>query len=115
MPEMPDNGRGTREVFTRNVGDKETRKIRARQSRSQGIWFGLGTFGVVGWSVAVPTVLGVLLGAWIDSQWPGQASWTLMLLLLGALVGCLNAWYWISRERQIIERQDKKADDDLDR
>jgi hypothetical protein len=28
----------------------------------------------------------------------------LMLLLLGIILGCLNAWRWISQERQKIDK-----------
>jgi ATP synthase protein I len=54
-------------------------------------------FGLVGWAVAVPTVLGTLLGLWIDGRFPAEASWTLTGLLVGVVLGCLNAWYWIKR------------------
>jgi ATP synthase protein I len=80
------------------VGEKEMRKVRARRAGDRSIWFGLGMFGVVGWSVAVPTLLGLALGIWIDSNYPTQYSWTLMGLLIGLLVGCLNAWYWLNSE-----------------
>jgi ATP synthase protein I len=55
-------------------------------------------FGLVGWSVAIPTVIGIGLGVWIDTKWPSRYSWTLMFLIIGVLVGCLNAWYWVKRE-----------------
>jgi ATP synthase protein I len=66
------------------------------------VWFGLGTFGMVGWSVAIPTVAGIFAGIWIDLKWPGKTSWTLMLLVIGLLVGCLHAWFWVSRQRKNI-------------
>jgi ATP synthase protein I len=53
---------------------------------------------VIGWSVAVPTVAGAALGLWIDHHWPGGVSWTLTLLIAGVILGCLNAWHWVSRE-----------------
>ena len=56
-------------------------------------------FGLIGWSVVIPTLLGVALGLWIDQTWPSRYSWTLMLLLLGIILGCLNAWRWISQEQ----------------
>ena len=56
----------------------------ARKRRRQSPWFGLGMFGLVGWAVAVPIVVGTALGRWIDARWPGDMSWTLALLLAGA-------------------------------
>jgi ATP synthase protein I len=80
------------------VGRSAERKLRARKERRRTAWFGLGTFGLVGWSVALPTLLGVALGVWLDGRWPGQVSWTLTFLLIGVGVGCFNAWYWVNQE-----------------
>lgn len=84
--------------FEQSVGRKAARKLRAREERERPVWFGLGMFGLVGWAVTVPTLLGIALGLWIDERWPGTVSWTLNLLIIGVLIGCLNAWYWVSKE-----------------
>ncbi|MGR8980679.1 MAG: AtpZ/AtpI family protein [Gammaproteobacteria bacterium] len=80
------------------IDDKVARRMKARARAEHGIWFGLGMFGLVGWSVAVPTILGIALGIWLDRRLPGQVSWTLTLLFLGVALGCVNAWFWIKRE-----------------
>jgi ATP synthase protein I len=82
----------------REVGRKAQRKLRARKEEERAAWFWLGMFGLVGWSIAIPTLVGVALGLWIDRRWPAPASWTLTLLIIGVAVGCLNAWYWIKQE-----------------
>lgn len=84
----------------REVDAQQARKLAARSEGEYSAWFGLGMFGLVGWSVAVPTLLGVALGLWVDERWPSRFSWTLMLLVMGAAVGCLNAWWWMQREGQ---------------
>jgi len=73
-------------------------------------------FGLVGWSVAVPTLIGIAIGVWIDLSRPGSYSWTLMLLVIGMVIGCLNAWFWIQRERRSISEcrenfNDRDSDD----
>jgi ATP synthase protein I len=93
------------EDFRRKVKDSQKRKIRARSQGDQGVWFGLGMFGLVGWSVAIPTLIAIALGIWIDTRIESRYSWTLMLLVIGITVGCLNAWYWITRERKVIEKE----------
>ena len=91
--------------FPEEVEVRERRKLRARSRREEDVWFGLGMFGMVGWSVAIPTVLGIFLGVWIDLKWPGSYSWTLMLLLFGLILGCVNAWFWVNRQRNSINRE----------
>lgn len=80
------------------VAGKEARKLRARREKERSIMFGLGMFGLVGWSVAIPTLIGIAVGIWIDRTYPGPYSWTLMFLIIGVGLGCLNAWYWVKRE-----------------
>ena len=85
--------------FQRQIKTKSDRKIKARQEANN-IWFGLGMFGMVGWSVAIPSLLGIALGVWIDTHIQSKYSWTLMFLVIGVALGCFNAWYWISKESQ---------------
>jgi ATP synthase protein I len=92
--------------FAGQVGKKESRHLRARQRGDRGVWFGLGMFGLVGWSVIIPTLISLALGLWIDATWPTRYSWTLMLLVVGVALGCYNAWHWLVRERQLIERDE---------
>jgi ATP synthase protein I len=80
------------------VGRKTARKLRARREGRRSVWFGLGLFGLVGWAVALPTVAGVALGLWLDGRFPSRVSWTLTGLVVGALLGSLNAWFWVARE-----------------
>jgi len=90
--------RSPRRDFERQIVEKHKRKTKARQQGERSAWFGLGMFGLVGWSVAVPTLIGVAIGLWIDSHWPSRFSWTLMFMLMGLAIGCLNAWWWVQRE-----------------
>lgn len=85
---------------TEAIGRHAERKIKARKEKEHRIWFGLGMFGMVGWAVAVPTLIGVMAGLWLDSHTGSDdgRSWTLTLLLAGVALGCANAWYWVSRE-----------------
>lgn len=86
------------------VKTKEKRKLKEKRKSKQSMWFGLGMFGLVGWSVAVPTLLGTLLGIWLDSRFPGKQSWTLTMLIIGLIMGCLTAWHWLSKEHSEIHK-----------
>ena len=92
------------------VGAKAARKLKARKS-TQGVWFGLGMMGLVGWSVVVPTLLGAALGLWWDHRHPGGRSWTLALLVAGLVIGCWNAWHWVAKEDKAM-REEPEADDE---
>ena len=109
---MSDLPGGEKKGFPQEVDVRERRKLRARKKKGDEVWFGLGMFGMVGWSVAIPTVLGIFIGVWIDLTWTGRYSWTLMLLVAGLAIGCANAWFWINRQRRSIsrDREDDRTD-----
>ena len=96
--------------LSQEVGAKAARKLKARRNATQGVWFGLGMMGLIGWSVVVPTLLGTGLGIWLDNRHPGSHSWTLMLLVIGLVVGCLNAWHWVDKEDK--EMRDEQENND---
>ncbi|MFA7437337.1 AtpZ/AtpI family protein [Castellaniella sp.] len=59
---------------------------------------GLSAFGVIGWSVAIPTVGGALLGLWLDRVAPQPFSWPIALMLGGLVIGIIVVSNWVSRE-----------------
>jgi ATP synthase protein I len=80
------------------IGAQAARKLQARRNPAPGLGFGLGMMGIIGWSVAVPALLGVMLGIWLDRTHPGAHSWTLALMFAGLALGCFNAWHWVTQE-----------------
>lgn len=94
-------------TFSRQVGAQAARRMKAQRGSAKSIWFGLGMSGLVGWSVTVPTLIGVAVGMWVDAHYPSRYSWTLMLLLMGLIAGCFNAWHWVDSEY-------KEMQEDLD-
>ena len=89
-PEKPRLDEATGRMM-RAVGAKQNRMLRARSGKDT-FWSSLQLLGVVGWSVALPTLLGIALGIFIDRRWPGGFPWTLTLLFAGLVFGCANAW-----------------------
>lgn len=69
---------------------------------------GFGTFGMIGWTVATPTVGGALIGLWLDERIPQPFSWTLALLLGGIALGIFMAWGWMVRENRDHEPRDHR-------
>ena len=101
--EIPDQSFSADKDFVRQVSTKAARKLRAQKDGRQTVWFGLGMSGLIGWSVAVPTVLGAMIGLWWDHHHPGSHSWTLILLAIGLCVGCANAWHWVDQENKAMQ------------
>jgi ATP synthase protein I len=92
--------------FSRQIGAQAARKLKAQRSTTKSLWFGLGMSGLVGWSITVPTLIGAALGLWVDRHYPGSYTWTLMLLLIGLIIGCLNVWHWVSSEYREMQDDD---------
>lgn len=80
------------------IRQKVEQRHKAHHEQHDSLFFGLGMFGTVGWSIAIPTLLGTLLGRWLDSLHHGSISWTLTCLLAGMALGCLVAWHWLNVE-----------------
>jgi len=74
--------------------------VPSREERRKRFWYDFMRFNLTGWSVVLPTLAGLALGAWIDGRWQGPFSWKLALMLTGLALGCLNAWYWIRKKER---------------
>lgn len=90
----------------KRVGDREMRKIKARKNATESVWKGFAMFGVIGWAVAIPTLAGVAIGIWLDQHYPSNHSWTLTMIVIGVVIGCLNAWRWVSEENRNIDNKE---------
>lgn len=104
---------GSNKPYADLVTLKANRKISARKRQGTGLWFGIGMMGLVGWSVALPTVIGASIGLWLDKRSSSEHSWTLALLVAGLCLGCFNAWRWVARELETvrIESEEKASDE----
>jgi ATP synthase protein I len=95
------------------VSKKSLRKQVAQHNVARNPWFGLGLFGLIGWSVVIPTLAGIWIGLILDKRFSGSISWTLTLLLGGLLLGCFNAAHWVrtENERQTHFKSEEQSDD----
>lgn len=83
--------------------DPFVREVRRQAKRAQveqdlTFWQGLGLVGSVGWMVVLPTLLGALLGRWLDVEAGTGVFWSLSLLFAGVALGCITAWRHVHRE-----------------
>ena len=79
---------------------KSQRRDRARRRGTDNVWSWMGMFGLVGWTVAVPTLLGLALGVFVDNRVESSVSFTITFLVVGVAIGAATAWYWIRQESQ---------------
>jgi len=102
MDKPPINAKNNRpprkQSMSHQVDKKVALKLHAKRHKHPGVWFGLGLMGVVGWSVALPTLLGIALGVWLDASINDSRAYTLIFLLAGLTLGCFIAWNWVSKE-----------------
>ena len=80
------------------IHHKVRQHLKATKKKRGSLFFGLGLFGTIGWTIAIPTLLGTLLGRKLDSLYHGQISWTITCMLTGMAIGCLVAWRWLTKE-----------------
>ena len=111
MNDTPDKTANKSQDFAAQIGVKAARKRKARRDSPNVVWFGLGMMGLIGWSVAVPTLLGAALGLWLDQRYPGGRSWTLALMMAGLAIGCLNAWHWVDKENKAMREEQEEGDE----
>lgn len=73
------------------------RRARAQREGSRSIGQDLALAGVIGWTLVIPTLLGVYAGRALDRRFGSGVFWTLGLLVAGVVVGCVLAWQRLNK------------------
>lgn len=55
-------------------------------------------FGIIGFIVIIPALIGAILGLFLDAAAPASFSWTVLLIVLGTACGFYISWAWIIKE-----------------
>lgn len=96
--------------LSKEIKNKEDRKLKGIRKSKHPVLKGLGMLGLIGWTIVVPTLLGTYAGNWLDHHYPSQHSWTITLLLSGLIMGCYGAWFWLSKEKKEIQKDEDETD-----
>lgn len=96
---MKNNNQSQEDRMLDEIEKEAKKKIRSK-SEGDEIAFGLGLFGIVGWSISIPTVLGIALGIYLDKKFTSNISWTITLLFSGVIFGSFNVWHWINEKNE---------------
>jgi ATP synthase protein I len=86
--------------------DEVEKAVRLRQSRRETweregerpLWKTLSMVGALGWLVVVPTLLGVILGRWLDHRFGTGVTFSGAFTFLGACLGFYLAWKRMNEE-----------------
>lgn len=91
----------------RNQGHKELhhavtlRRQRSERGKREGersIGQNLSMIGALGWLIVTPTLLGVLIGRWLDDIFDTGILFSGALIFLGIVLGSWLAWQRIVKE-----------------
>lgn len=88
------------DLFEEEVAAQQRRLIRFRTHGDRSLWHGLGMIGLVGWTIVLPVLIGTAAGTWLDRRLGGGIRFTLGMIALGVIVGGVNVWNWLERERK---------------
>jgi ATP synthase protein I len=97
-PAKVDGGHENPEHLDEAVRMRRERRARWQQEGERSIGQNLAMIGVLGWTIVIPTLLGVFAGRWLDREFGTRIFWTLGLLTAGLALGCALAWRRIHRE-----------------
>jgi ATP synthase protein I len=74
------------------VRRRQARREQWRREGERSLGQNLAMIGALGWTIVVPTLLGIFVGRWLDRTFLSGIFWTLSLLVAGLTVGCTFAW-----------------------
>ena len=70
----------------------------ARNERGPSFAALLGQIGVLGWAIVTPTLVGLLIGHFVDRAFGTGIFFSAPLVMLGAAAGLWTAWRWMHRQ-----------------
>lgn len=73
---------------------------RAEEARRRGepsLGGRLAQIGVLGWTIVVPTLVGALVGRWLDRRFGTGVFFAAPMIMIGAALGLRSAWGWMHR------------------
>jgi ATP synthase protein I len=71
---------------------RRERRERWQRDGERSLGQNLAMIGALGWTIVVPTLLGIFAGRGLDRVFGSGVFWTLGLLVAGLAIGCVMAW-----------------------
>ena len=74
------------------VKTRRERRERWQREGERSLGQNLAMIGALGWTITLPTLIGIFVGRWLDRSFNAGIFWTLALLTAGLAIGCSFAW-----------------------
>ena len=74
------------------VHTRRERHERWEREGERSIGQNIAMIGALGWAIVTPILIGIFLGRWLDHRFLMGVFWTLSLMFLGLVLGCVMAW-----------------------
>ena len=98
-------------VFEKAAGILIQKATARKNRKNRSLYINAAILATYGWHVCIPVLLGIILGQFLDKNFPiRHISWTLNFLVLGFITGWYNATKWINKEG-IKKRNTKQKED----
>lgn len=77
---------------------REERRERWKKEGERSLWQNLSMIGALGWLIVIPTLIGVLVGRWLDQHFRTGIFFSGALIFLGIVIGCYLGWQRVKKE-----------------
>ena len=74
------------------VKTRQQRRDQWRRDGERSLGQNLAMIGALGWTIVLPTLVGIFVGRWLDRHFSSGVFWTRGLLVAGLTIGCMFAW-----------------------
>lgn len=91
----PINEQDTEDRLAEAARRAAERSEKGREDPEPSLGTRLGQIGILGWTIVVPTLLGLFLGRWLDRTFDTGVFYSAPLLMIGAAIGFWSAWKWM--------------------
>ncbi|OUL95659.1 AtpZ/AtpI family protein [Paraburkholderia hospita] len=100
MTTRPPSGKKDRDHVADAARRAAKRDATGREEPEPSLGARLGQIGVLGWTIVLPTLLGLALGRWLDRFAGTRVFFSAPLLMIGAAIGLWSAWRWMHRQQR---------------
>lgn len=84
--------------LVRAIRKREREQRRWETEGERSVWRNLAMFGALGWLIVIPTLIGVVIGRWLDRTFETGITLTAAGIFVGICIGGYLAWHRMTKE-----------------